>query len=448
MGKNNFVWGVATSAFQIEGKDPEFGNGRSVWDTFCEKKGAIKDGSNGDVACDHIHRYKEDFALMRELGIKHYRFSLNWARIMPEGTGYVDQKMIDVYRDMVLEMKKNGITPYITLFHWEYPQALQDKGGWLNDDSSDWFAEYAGVVADNFTDICEYFITLNEPQCFVGVAHYTGEHAPGLKLGMADGLHICHNALKAHGKAVMALRERAKQPIKIGYAPTCGVAVPYTDSPEDIEAARESYFGNDWLIDTNWAWTVSWFSDPVFLGHYPEEALKKYAKYLPVITEEDMKIIHQPLDFMGQNIYTGHYIKRGEDGKPEYVPHKEDCPVTGMGWPVVPESMYWGPKFLYERYGLPVYITENGAAYEDVVEADGSVNDSGRAEFLKLYIDEIKRGIADETGIAGYFLWSFMDNFEWAHGYTKRFGIVHVDFETQKRTPKASALWYKTVCEE
>ena len=445
MFQKDFVWGVASSAYQIEGTDQEDGRGKMIWDTFAEQ-GRVYENQNADVACDHMHRYKEDFALMRLLGVKAYRFSISWARIMPEGTGRVNEKAIALYRDMILEMKKNGIEPYLTMYHWEFPQALQDRGGWLNEDVIEWFGEYAKVVAENFSDITTYFMTLNEPQCFVGLGHLSGVHAPGLQLDPKDVFQISHNALRAHGLAVKKLREYAKQPIKVGYAPTCGVAYPYTDSPEDIEAARSIYFGFDQPI-SNWTWNVAWFSDPVFLGKYPQEALEKYKEYLPDITDEDMELIHQPLDFMGQNIYNGYFIRAGKDGKPEYVDRGPGFPKTSTNWPVTPECLYWGVKFIYERYHMPIYITENGMACHDAVSLDGKVHDPNRQDFLDRYLSALQQAADEGVDIRGYFLWTFLDNFEWDQGFHGRFGLVHVDFETQERIPKDSAYWYKEVIE-
>lgn len=445
MFPKDFTWGVASSAYQIEGKDASDGSGQNVWDAFVKQEGKIYGHHNGDVACDHIHRYKEDFALMQELGITSYRFSLDWAKILPDGVGRVNEKAIALYRDMIMEMKKRGITPYVTMFHWEFPLKLYEKGGWLNEESVEWFGEYAKVVAENFSDLAEYFITLNEPQCFIGLGHLKGSHAPGLTLDPKQVFQIAHNVLKAHGKAVLMLRKHAKQPIKIGYAPTCGVAYPFTESKEDIEAARTVYFDCNQPID-NWTWNVSWFSDPVFLGHYPEDGLEKFGPYLPEITQEDMELIHQPLDFMGQNIYNGYWIRQGKDGKPEYVDRAEDFPMTACGWPITPECLYWGPKFLYERYHLPIYITENGMACRDVVAEDGGIHDSDRIQFLNRYLSSLQRAVEEGVDVAGYFLWTFMDNFEWERGYSQRFGTVYVDFETQKRIPKDSAYWYKEVC--
>lgn len=443
MFKEDFVWGVASSAYQIEGRDKEDGAGKCIWDTFTEE-GRIFENQNAYVSCDHMHRYKEDFAMMRLLGVKAYRFSLSWSRLMPEGTGRVNEKAVTLYRDMITEMKKNGIEPYITLYHWELPQSLQEKGGWLKEDIVEWFAEYAKVVAENFADLCDYFITLNEPQCFVGLGHLSGVHAPGKKLPPKDVFQIAHNALRAHGRAVQNLRKYAGKPILVGYAPTCGMAYPETAKEADIEAARKVLFSFYNPIE-NWTWNVAWFSDPVVFGSYPQEGMEKYKEYLPQITEEDMKLISEPIDFLGQNIYNGYIIRAGEDGEPEFADRKPGFPKTAAGWPVTPECLYWGVRFLYERYQKPIYITENGMSCHDNISPDGRVHDSNRVDFLDSYLSALQKASEDGADIRGFFLWTFLDNFEWDKGYNERFGIVYVDFETQKRIAKDSAYWYKEV---
>lgn len=445
MFKEDFVWGVASSAYQIEGRDEQDGCGISIWDTFCEE-GRVYGGQNARVACDHIHRYPEDFALMRTLGVKHYRFSVSWSRLMPMGTGAVNQEGVRLYKDMLHEMKKNGITPYITLFHWEFPKALQDRGGWLNPESVEWFANYARVVAENFGQDCEVFITFNEPQCFLGLGYLRGLHAPGWKRPAEEVFAMTHNMLKAHGAAVKALRSYAGRKIRVGFAPTCGVAIPATDSLEDIEAARECYLGINPDAD-NWTWTVSWFLDPVVFGKYPEDGLKEYAPYLPEITKEDMELICQPLDFLGQNVYNGYYVRRGEDGGIAFVDRYDGFPKTASQWPVTPECLYWGPKFLYEKYRLPLYITENGMSCHDMPAADGQVHDNDRITFLDKYLFQLQRAADEGADISGYFLWTFLDNFEWDKGYSERFGLVYVDYRDQKRVVKDSAYWYKSICE-
>ncbi len=445
MFREDFVWGVASSAYQVEGKDPADGAGKSVWDTFTEE-GGIEDHTDAYVSCDHMHRYKDDYKMMRLLGVKAYRFSLNWARLLPEGTGRVNEKGVSLYRDMILEMKKNGITPYITMYHWELPQALQDRGGWLNEEIIEWFGEYAKVVAENFSDLCEYFITLNEPQCFVGLGYLRGIHAPGKKLPLKDTFQITHNALRAHGQAVINLRKYAKQPVQIGYAPTCGMAYPASSAPADVEAARRVLF-SFYNPTENWTWNVAWFSDPVFLGKYPEEGLARFKDYLPEITKEDMELIAQPLDFMGQNIYNGYVVRAGADGEPAFVDRPAGFPKTAAGWPVTPECLYWGVKFLYERYRKPLYITENGMSCHDIVSGDGRVHDPNRITFLDKYLSALQCAADDGADVRGYFEWTFLDNFEWSKGYTERFGLVYVDFQTQRRIAKDSAYWYQKVME-
>lgn len=441
----NFAWGVATSSYQIEGRAENDGCGSTVWDTFC-RQGRVYEKQDAETACDHIHRYQEDFALMRTLGIRHYRFSLNWARILPEGTGDVNPAGIAFYKEVLSALHREGITPYITLYHWELPQSLQNKGGWANPDSVGWFAEYARIVAENFGKDCEYFITFNEPQCFLGLGYLTGAHAPGWKLSPEAVFAMTHNVLKAHGAAVKALRKYAGRRIKVGFAPTCGVAMPATNSKEDIEAAKKRYFSLPDNMD-NWTWNVPWFLDPVCFGRYPEEGLSKYADYLPEITEEDMKLIHQPLDFIGQNIYNGYHVCAGSEGTVLDVPRYPGFPKTAIQWPVTPECLYWGSRFLCERYKLPLYITENGMSCHDLVSADGGVHDRDRIEFLEQYLFWLQKAVEDGADVQGYFYWSFLDNFEWEKGYSERFGLVYVDYRTQRRIVKDSAYWYKGIIE-
>ena len=444
MFDKNFVWGCASSAYQIEGGWNEGGRGLSVWDTFCHTPGKIYENQTGDVACDFFHRYEEDIAIMHELGIQAYRFSLSWPRILPEGTGKINEEGIAFYNRVIDCLLKYGIEPYITLYHWDYPQALQDRGGWVNPESVNWFAEYAAVVSNAFSDRVTKFITLNEPQCFTGLAHLHEEHAPGIKLPTKDLFQMVHNVLKAHGAAVIALRGHAKQPIEVGYAPTCGMVYPKTETPEDIEACRKYLFTCPENMD-NWTWNVPWFSDPVFLGKYPEDGLKKYAEFLPEITDEDMALISQPLDFMGENIYNGIMLEADENGNPKYVDRDPGFPITGNDWPVTPECFRWGLKFLYERYKTPIYVTENGMCNRDVLSSDGKVHDPQRIDFLNRYILAMKKTMDEGADIRGYFQWTLTDNFEWSCGYRDKFGLVYVDFATQRRYLKDSAFWYAKV---
>ncbi len=445
--KKDFVWGTATAAYQIEGAWNEDGKGLNVWDVFTHEPDNIYMGHTGDVACDHYHRYKEDVKLMKSLGIKAYRFSISWSRIFPEGTGKINPKGVQFYSNLIDELIANGIEPYITLFHWDYPYALHKKGGWLNDDSVKWFADYAAKISELFSDRVTHFITFNEPQCFIGAGYMTSPHAPGYKVLYKDIFQICHNVLKAHGASVIALRENAKQPIKVGYAPTGTSCYPASESPADIEAARKIMYACP-PLSRNVMWSISWWSDPVLLGHYPSDGLQMYKEYLPEITDADMKLINQPIDFYGQNIYEGSMVKADDNGNPRVVPNKQGHAKTAIQWPITPKVLRWGPRFLYERYGKPIYITENGMSAHDTVSLDGKVHDPNRIDYLNRYLIELEKATDDGAEIDGYFIWSFMDNFEWAKGYSDRFGIVYVDYETQERMPKDSAYWYKNWIEE
>lgn len=437
----DFVWGTATSAYQIEGAVKEGGKGEHIWDVFTKEPGHIYEGHTGETACDHYHRYQEDVNIMAEMGLKGYRFSIDWSRVLPFGTGKVNEEGIAFYNRLIDALLEKGIEPYITLYHWELPYELYKRGGWMNPEIVEWFGAYAKLVAERFSDRVKYFFTLNEPQCFVGLGFLNGEHAPGLQCNIRDTFEMAHNVLKAHGRAVQMLRQYGKQSLIIGYAPTSSVCYPKTDKPEDIEAARQAYFAANTDLK-NWTWNVSWWSDPVLFGKYPEDGLKCYEAYLPKITEEDMKLISQPIDIYGQNIYNGRCVSMGADGKPEMVSRYEGFPRTAIDWPVTPEVLYWGPKFLYERYKKPIYITENGLSCHDVVSLDGKVHDPNRIDFLARYLKELKKA-AGEVEIAGYFQWSLMDNFEWARGYDERFGLVYVDYPSQQRILKDSAYWYK-----
>lgn len=444
--REDFVWGAATSAYQIEGAAKEDGKGLHVWDVFSGIPGNIYENHTGDVACDHYHRYLEDVQMMKKLGLKAYRFSIDWSRVLPEGVGTVNEKGIAFYNRLIDALVEAGIEPYITLFHWELPYAIYQKGGWMNSEIVEWFGAYAKLIAERFSDRVSHFFTINEPQCFVGLSYVSGVHAPALKLPAKDTLQMAHNVLKAHGRAVQMLRAYGKQPLKIGFAPTGTMSYPASDRPEDIEAARTHLFGVPEV--EHWAWSVSWWSDPVMLGSYPEEGLVKYAPYLPKITDEDMKLIAQPLDFYGQNIYNGKCIRMGDDGKPQEVTRYDGFPTTANGWPVTPECLRWGPRFLYERYGKPIYITENGLANQDVISVDGKVHDPARIDFLTRYLSQLKKASQDGADIRGYFQWSLMDNFEWCRGYLDRFGMIYVDYRTQERIWKDSAYWYQKIIQE
>ncbi|MEQ8818933.1 MAG: GH1 family beta-glucosidase [Sumerlaeia bacterium] len=440
----DFVWGVAAASYQIEGANPKDGCGPSVWDAFCTRKRAIRDLSDGSVACDHYNRSAEDVALMAGLGAGAYRFSISWPRVMPEGQGAINEPGLDFYDRLVDDLLANGIAPWVTLFHWDYPLALFRRGGWLSPDSPRWFADFTAVVCDRLSDRVSHWITINEYQCFLGLGHVDGTHAPGLQLPTSEFLLATHHALLAHGLSTQVLRARAKRPPVIGCAPVGFISMPETDSPEDIAAAREATVG----MRTDSFWNNAWYADPMLKGMYPEAGLAHYGKAMPKIGQGDMETICQPLDFYGVNIYQGGTVRRGADGGIEDRPRSEvplGAGETAMNWPITPPALYWGPKFLYERYGLPIVVTENGMANADVIMGDGQVHDPQRIDFLRNYLRELRRAANDGVAVAGYFQWSILDNFEWAYGYSRRFGLVYVDYPTQRRIPKDSYHWYRAV---
>lgn len=433
----DFAWGVATSSYQIEGGHLQDGRGKNIWDDFCSWPNKVYKQHDGLIACDHVNKFKEDIQIMKKIGVKAYRFSISWPRILPNGTNKINKQGLKFYHDLIDELLANNIEPYITLYHWDLPLTLHRQGGWLNPNIIDAFKEFATIVAKEFTPKVKYFFTLNEPQCFCGLGYITGTHAPGWKLNYSDSLFLIHNVLKAHGAATIALRENSKGPIKIGYAPTSSPIIPKNNTKEAIEMAKKQYFEIK-NLNEDYFFTTSLFSDPVILGDYPEDYYKKYKDYIPEISKDDLKLINQPLDFLGQNIYQGK----------KNIEKNSNEEHNDLNWDIVPESLYWGPKFLFERYNLPIYITENGMANADIISLDGKVHDPQRVDFLNRYLIELKKAINDGVDIRGYFLWSLLDNFEWAEGYRSRFGIVYVDYKTQNRILKDSAKWYSSIIKE
>lgn len=434
----DFVWGVATSAYQIEGAAARDGRAPSIWDVYAKEPGQTFEGHTGDVACDHYHRFREDVALMAKLGVKAYRFSVSWPRVLPEGTGRVNEPGLRFYEQLVDELLRNGITPYLTLYHWDLPWALQQRGGWLSPEAPRWFEEYAALIGRRLGAKVKHYMTFNEPQVFIGAAFTQGAHAPGYHVSRAQALQMTHHVLLAHGRAVQALRANVPD-AKIGWAPTSNVCVPVTERAADIEAARSAYFS---VPADDWAWSVAWWSDPVMLGAYPRDGLSAMEADLPHIGAEDMGIIHQPLDFYGQNIYRGVPTRAGTDGLPEQVPYPQGGPKTAIGWHVNFNCLYWGARFLYERYKKPIYITENGMSAHDWPDAEGKIHDPQRIDYLRRHLAYLGRASEEGVDVAGYFEWTLLDNFEWRRGYNDRFGLVYVDFETQRRIPKDSFAWY------
>lgn len=416
------------------------GGGHSVWDMFCKRPGKIHDGSNGAVACDHFNRYPQDVALMKELGVSNYRMSIAWPRVMPTGTGAVNEKGLDFYDRLIDTLLENGVNPHVTLYHWDTPLDIYYQGGWLNPEISNWFADYSEVVVKKLGDRVASWMTLNEPQCFIGLGMENGNHAPGDKLGQQEILWASHNALLAHGKAVQVIRANTTNS-RVGWAPVGACCIPASDSEADIEAARKATFDMD-KFDT---WSTPLWSDPVFFGKYPKVVEEFWETCYRKPAAGDMEIICQPLDFYGANIYNSPAVKMGENGKPEVVEYPAGGARTIYHWMVTPEALYWGPRFFYERYGKPIVITENGMGLSDWPHVDGKVHDPQRIDFLTRYLRELERAVDDGVKVDGYFQWSFMDNFEWNEGYRFRFGLVYVDYQTQERIPKDSAYWYREV---
>lgn len=440
--KKNFVWGAATSAYQIEGAAFEDGKGASIWDVYSHQPGKIVDGQTGDIACDHYHRLEEDVKLMAELGISGYRFSISWPRIFPQGVGHVNEKGLDFYEKLVDLLLEYRITPFATLYHWDLPYALFLRGGWLNPDSPRWFADYVSAVAKRLKGKVRNYITFNEPQVFIGCSYLQGVHAPGILMGRKECLQMGHHILLAHGRAVQALRA-ADPSVRVGYAPTSDAAIPVSADPADLSAAKEVYYSTPGGDD--WVWSTCWWSDPVFLGQYPEDGLRELAEDMPDIGGEDMKIISQPIDFCGQNIYRGYYVRQGKDGRSEKVDFPIGSSRTTMDWLIAPDCLYWAVKMLFERYQKPIYITENGMSNTDWVSLDGKVHDPARIDYLQRHLLTLQRAADEGVDIEGYFQWSLMDNFEWSQGYTKRFGLIYVDHASLRRIPKDSFEWYQGI---
>jgi beta-glucosidase len=431
----------ASAAYQIEGAWNEDGKGLSTWDLFCRQPGAVWNQQTGEVACDHYHRYAEDVELMKQIGLQGYRMSLSWPRLLPQGRGAVNQKGVDFYNRLLDELLKANITPYVTLFHWDYPYELYCRGGWLNPESSDWFAEYAYLCGKLFSDKVKHWIPLNEPQCTIQLGHVDGSHAPGLKLDWKQALRGWHNLLLSHGKAVQALRAASSQTCQVGTAPVPTLYAPFTETPADIGAARQQSFA----ITSRTMWTTTMFFDPVFFKRYPEDALRVFGEDMPEIGTNDMEIISQPLDFLGFNHYASKFVRAGQDGQPEVVEFPQGAALTFYHWNMTPETFYWSARFLYERYQKPLYITENGMANVDWLALDGKVHDPQRIDYTTRYLLALRRANDEGIDVRGYFHWSLMDNFEWAEGYRQRFGLIYMDYPTQKRILKDSAHWYREV---
>jgi beta-glucosidase len=430
-----FKFGVASSAYQIEGAANEDGRGESIWDRYCRLPGRVANGETGDVACDHYHRYVEDLDLMAALGLKLYRFSISWPRLIPAGKGKPNQAGIDFYRRLCEGLQERGIAPMATLYHWDLPQAIQDEGGWANRDTALRFADYAATAFDALGEVVDSWITQNEPWVTAFEGHGFGTKAPGQQ-DWPTALRVAHHVLLSHGLAVRAFRERPGDG-RIGIALNLTPAYPLNGTPEDRAAAR--------LMD---GFHNRWFLDPVLRGGYPADMVDELtARFGPLdaVQPGDLEAISEPIDFLGVNYYFSMRVF-ADPSEPllgvGVAPPVAD--TTSMGWEVTPDSLYELLVRLKREYrDIPLVITENGAAFDDEAPTNGYVADPRRQEYLRQHLESIRRAVGEGIDVRGYCAWSLLDNFEWQHGYSKRFGIVYVDYETLRRIPKASALWYR-----
>ena len=441
-----FVWGAATASFQVEGAVDEDGRGVSIWDTFSAVPGAIAGGDTAAAACDHYHRFPEDIGILADLGLSAYRFSLAWPRIQPEGVGAPNQKGLDHYRRVIEECLERGVTPYVTLYHWDLPQALEDVGGWLNRDTAQRFADYAAIVADELGDVVEHWVTVNEPKVASHAGYGAGIHAPGIR-DPRRCVEAAHNLLLGHGLATSVLRQRMSAGDELGIALDLTPVSAVSQDPADVAAARR--------FDGNFN---RMFLDPVLRGTYPQDMIEWFGG-APYVQDGDLELISAPIDFLGINYYRPHVIKAGHGsaGAGSGSPMDLDAvhviapgtEVTQVGWPVSSTGLYDLLLQVRDDFpDLPMMVTENGAAYPDVVSEQGTVDDPLRVAYLDSHVRQMHRAISDGADVRGYFVWTLLDNFEWAEGYRARFGIVRVDFETQRRTPKASAAWLGAVATE
>lgn len=429
-----FLWGVATSAYQVEGSPLADGAGPNIWHRFSRVPGRVRDGATGDVACDHYNRYPEDLAIMDDLGVSAYRFSVAWGRIMPEGRGRVNAKGLGFYDRLVDQLLQREIVPFITLYHWDLPLALEDRGGWLNEDVAHWFGDFASLVAQALGDRVPYWVTINEPSVITEKGYVLGTYAPGHR-NPAEAPVVARNLLRAHGHGVNACRAGTKG--QVGIAVSLQPKHPATQSRADVAAARRA----DVFRNTQ-------FLDAILLGHSPPELPAMFGETWCPLSTADMTLVHQPIDFLGINYYTRVVVADDDESlptrsEPVTVP---DAPRTLMGWEVYPDGLHEVLTKVAERYGsIPCFVTENGAAFTDPPVTDGTVRDPERVSYLREHLRNALRARTDGVDLRGYFAWSLLDNFEWNSGYSQPFGIVHVDFETQKRTLKESAHFYAEV---
>lgn len=417
----DFIWCVGGAAAQQDGGYLDGGKGFSIWDAL--SAGHVKNNDDCHIACDHYHRWKEDLALLKELGVNSYRFSVSLARIYPKDEYAVNEEGVKLYKDLVAELRRLGIEPIVTLYHWDMPMWLYEKGGWRSSVSVEWFERFTKTMVDAISDKVKIWITFNEPQIFIGHGFQIGEHAPFEKLPQSEIKAMSRHVMLAHGRAVKAIRANAKQTPQIGFASTCDMLMP-------VDGNEEKAYNATFDCARNGVYNPAWWCDPMLSG--------KAGNGCDWLSKEDLEQIYQPLDFCAYNIYRAD-IAKGFDYT--YAGN----PFTAMGWTITPECMYYSAKFMYRRYGLPIMISENGMANTDFVYEDGKVHDPQRSEYLRTHVKNLKRANDEGVPVIGYACWSFMDNFEWAEGYAKRFGLVYVDYRTQKRIIKDSAYAYRDI---
>ena len=434
----DFIWGTATASYQIEGAWNEDGKGESIWDRFSHTPGKVANGDSGDVACDHYHLWRHDLDIMKELGLKNYRFSIAWPRVLPNGSGKVNQAGLDFYSNLVDGMLEKGIQPFITLYHWDLPQALQDEGGWPGRNIVDRYVEYADIISRALGDRVKNWITLNEPFVSAFMGHMEGRHAPGIT-DLDTAVAASHHLLLSHGLAVPVIRNNCSG-ANVGITLNLTPQVPASSSAEDRNKAR-------WMD----GFINRWFLDPLVGRGYPQDMVSDFGTTMDFVKPGDMKIIATPVDFLGVNYYTRGIARSSNESEKENEPiavfpnHEH----TEMGWEVYPQGIYNILGRLHFDYAFPtVYITENGAAFRDEVGPDGQVDDPGRLSYIQRHLEMVHKAIEIGVPVKGYFVWSMFDNFEWAHGYSKRFGLVYVDYKTQQRILKSSAKWYQQVIRE
>ncbi len=438
---DDFVWGVAAASAQIEGASIEDGKGESIWDRFAAAPGKIKNGDTPAIACDHYHRYPADAALMRTLGIRHYRLSVAWPRVVPDGDGAINARGLDFYDRLIDTLHAHDVTPWVTLFHWDLPQALENRGGWLNRETAEAYRRYAETVVRRLADRVANWFTVNEIPCFIGNGYGNGYFAPGRRVGTRELNQAYHHALLAHGHGVAAVRSWGGPGARVGLVHNHLPAppIPVTETEPDIAAARAEYERTNRQL-----------MGPLFLGEYPDAFLLDAGADAPEIAPGDLALIAQPTDYLGLNVYAGDFVRAGVDGQPEVLPFPRDYPEGLFPWlKLTPQSLYWAVRHAADVYGVKsFYKTECGATYDDEPTPSGEIIDLHRREYLREYLISLHRAVSEGLDVRGYFVWSLLDNFEWAEGFEKRFGIIHVDYATQRRTPKLSARWYSQVVRE